>query len=69
VQQEIIVSCIIIKTNANETLISTTLPTDKYFGPRWDWDVNGRKLLKLAVDLVFLLRKLPFVWLESSEWG
>jgi hypothetical protein len=38
------------KTNANETLISTTLPTDQLlWSPRmgFNWDVNGEKTTQI----------------------
>ena len=60
------------KTNANETLISTTLPTDKLlWSPRmgFNWDVNGEKTTQIRGGSGIFTGKLPFVWLGNQVSG
>lgn len=60
------------KTNANETLISTTLPTDQLlWSPRmgFNWDVNGEKTTQIRGGSGIFTGKLPFVWLGNQVSG
>ena len=60
------------KTKADETLISTTLPTDKLlWSPRmgFNWDVKGDKTTQLRGGTGIFTGKLPFVWLGNQVSG
>ncbi|WP_158729975.1 MULTISPECIES: carboxypeptidase regulatory-like domain-containing protein [unclassified Flavobacterium] len=60
------------KTKADETLISTTLPTDKLlWSPRmgFNWDVKGDKTTQLRGGSGIFTGKLPFVWLGNQVSG
>ena len=59
-------------TNANQTLISTTLPTDKLlWSPRmgFNWDVNGDKTTQIRGGSGIFTGRLPFVWLGNQVSG
>lgn len=60
------------QTGANETLISTTLPTDKLlWSPRlgFNWDVIGDKTTQIRGGTGIFTGKLPFVWLGNQVSG
>ena len=60
------------QTEANETLISTTLPTDKLlWSPRlgFNWDVTGDKTTQVRGGTGIFTGKLPFVWLGNQVSG
>ena len=60
------------QTGANETLISTTLPSDKLlWSPRlgFNWDVKGDKTTQVRGGTGIFTGKLPFVWLGNQVSG